>query len=174
MKTYILVSLFAFLILLAPLEISSAMYDQQHAEQVSTGKSVLLGTWTWDAETDSFPFFSTPNHKRGDIWWEQAGDNKQNLIAQNGAVLAEIREVKFEDVTPEYLAGLEYTLKVIAGARLTPGAIIGIRTAEGNHVKLKVMGYRALHDFSFKEAENLSPGWRAFVLGKDDKKRGTI
>ena len=38
---------------------------------------------------------------------------------------------------------------------LLPGTVIALLTAEGNLAKLKIVGFRALHDLSFREAEDL-------------------
>ena len=51
---------------------------------------------------------------------------------------------------------------------LTPGTIVALRTSEGNVAKLKVLGYRALHDFDFPEASALSQQWRDSVLQQAD------
>jgi len=51
---------------------------------------------------------------------------------------------------------------------LKPGCVIVFRTSRGKFGKLRIVGYRALHDFSFPEAVNLSEDWKRFVLSKPD------
>jgi hypothetical protein len=41
---------------------------------------------------------------------------------------------------------------------LKPNAVVALRTVEGNLAKLKVIGYRDSHDFSFDEAKLIPIG----------------
>ena len=46
------------------------------------------------------------------------------------------------------------------------------KTGEGHYGKLRIKGYRALHDFDFKEArEHLSDSWKTFVLRKQNTQK---
>jgi hypothetical protein len=43
-----------------------------------------------------------------------------------------------------------------------------LKTMEGNIAKIRVTGFRKLHDFDFDEAALLSPEWKEFALKKPD------
>jgi hypothetical protein len=135
----------------------------------AAGQTVLLGTYTWDAETDSFPSFGKAEEKKGDIWWQQETENKQSLVPRNGALIIELRGKDFGEFTIEDLKYLKYSLKPIPNEALVPNAVFGLLTPEGNYAILKIVGYRALHDFSFKEAAVLRESWKTFVLNKTDR-----
>ncbi len=72
-------------------------------------------------------------------------------------------------MTREDLAGLAYLAKKLARDSLTPGTVLALRTTEGNFAKLRVVGYRSCHDFSFPEAKLLSAEWRANGLKTPDQ-----
>ena len=129
-------------------------------------KTVILGTWSWDIESNGLE----PNNGTADLFWEQVTKTEQNLVPQNGAGLAVLKKQAFDKVTRGDLAGLKYSTKKIPGTDLTPGTVLALRTAEGNLAKLKVVGRRALHDFTFPEARHLKENFRAFVLQQPDQK----
>ena len=138
-------------------------------EEVSAYKStVLLGTWTWDVESDE--------QGRGDatdFWWQQATDTERYLVPKNGAKAKLVRRSDFDKIDPAFIKGQDLSIERISGSDeggfLTPGAVVVFRTAEGNLGKLQVEKYRALHDFSFPEAAYLSERWKNFALKKPNK-----
>ena len=44
--------------------------------------------------------------------------------------------------------------------------VFAVRTGEGNFAKLKVIGYRDSHDFSFEDAKYIPPDLKTFVLSR--------
>ena len=143
--------------------------DEPGFDLSAAGQTVLLGTYTWNAETDDFPPFGKAEDKTGDIWWRQETDSKQSLVPRNDALIIEVHDRDFAGLTVEDLKVLRYSPRPVSNESLVPGAVIALRTAEGNFAKLKVVGYRALHDFSFKEAGMLRQDWKTYVLNKSDK-----
>lgn len=156
------------LIVFAVLVFSMAIQAQRNVEESNfaqsvMGQTVLLGTYMWDADANSFPDYRTSKGRKADIWWQQVNNVKQNLVPSNGALIIQVHDREFATITAEDLKILRYSSKPISNEVLVPGAIIAIRTAEGNFAKLKIVGYRSLQDFSFKEAEILREGWKSMV-----------
>jgi hypothetical protein len=131
----------------------------------ATTRTVILGTWTWDIETNRQGV-----DKGADVWWEQVTDREQLLVPRNGAGLVLFKTRAFDKITREDLAALKYADKGLANKSLTPGAVLALRTSDGNFAKLRVVKYRELHDFSFPEAVLLDRGVRAFFLGQPNRK----
>lgn len=158
-------------IVFAVLVFSTAIQAQRNVEEANftqsvMGQTVLLGTYMWDADTDTFPGYRTIEGGKADIWWEQIDGVKQKLVARNGALIIQIHDREFATITADDLKIIRYSSKPISNENLIPGAIIGIRTAEGNFAKLKIVGYRPLQDFSFKEAEFLRGNWKAMAQSR--------
>jgi hypothetical protein len=127
---------------------------------------VVLGTWTWTVEGNRLG----GGLDRADVWWEQASDTERCLVPLGGAAWAVLKGRPFEKVSREDLAGAAYSRGRLSGALLRPGTVVALRTRDGEYAKLKVVRYRALHDFSFPEAGRLPERWRRFVLRRPDVK----
>lgn len=168
MKTRFILTALVVLLFTVAIQAQKEIEDGGFALSAA-GQTVLLGTYTWDAETDDFPQFGKAESKKGDIWWQQETREKQSLVPRNGSLVIEVHDKDFAELTAEDLKVLRYSLKPISNEKLVPGAIIALRTAEGNYAKLKVIGYRALHDFTFREAAVLRESWKSMVLNKDNK-----
>lgn len=158
-------------IVFAVLVFSMAIQAQKNVEELNfaqsaMGQTVLLGTYMWDADTDTFPGYRTIEGRKSDIWWQQVDSIKQKLVPLNGSLIIQIHDREFATINADDLKILRYSLKPIPNENLIPGAIIAIRTAEGNFAKLKIVGYRPLQDFSFKEAEILREGWKSMVQSR--------
>lgn len=168
MKIYfILVLAVVFILSSTPLQ---AQIEPHFFVQSVPARTILLGTYIWDIETDSFPVTRNYNNlTKSDIWWQQINRTRQQLVPRNCAAFAIVREKQFEELTLEDLQNLRYSFKPVSNEHLQIGAVVAMRTAEGNFAKLRVNGYRALHDFSFKEAEILRESWKAFVLGHENR-----
>jgi len=169
MKIYfipILIVVFAFLAAV-PLQAQS---ESNFFIQSALERTILLGTYTWDIETNSFPTArNIQKIAKHDIWWQQIDGVRQQLISKNGAVFAKVGDKQFEELTLEDLQNLKYLVRAISNSHLNVGAVVAMRTAEGNFAKLRVVGYRALHDFSFKETEILREPWKEGALRKDNR-----
>jgi len=133
-------------------------------DQIAKGQTVILGTWTWNIAKNE------QGGANADIWWEQVTDQQQFLVPKGRAGLALIEKKAFEKISRGDLANLKYSDQKLANNMLTPGAVLAIRTNDGNFAKLKVVGYRELHDFSFPEAKLLREDWKQFVLQKPNTK----
>ena len=130
------------------------------------GQAVILGTWTWDIETN----MQGGDTKGVDIWWEQVTAKKQFLVPKNGAGLIVLTKGAFDKITRKDLKDLAYSEKKLGSESLTPDTVVALRTNEGNFAKLKVVKYRALHDFSFPEAMYLDERTRKFFLTRPNTK----
>lgn len=125
--------------------------------------TVLLGTWTWDIETNQM------GQRPGvDLFWQQVNARRAILTPMNGAAV-KIVDQEFSTFSEGDLARLEFPKTSIAKADLRPGTVVAIRTSAGNFGKLRVKQYRTLHDTSFPEAKYLSDRWKKFVLGQPNK-----
>jgi hypothetical protein len=168
MKKHFISTLLAVLVFAIATQAQNRVKDRGF-DLSAAGQTVLLGTYTWNAEADDFPRFGKDKEKTGDIWWQQETDSKQSLVPQNGALIIEVHDRNFAELTVEDLKVLRYSATPVSNKALIPGTVLALLTAEGNYAKLKIVGYRALHDFSFREAAVLSEGWKTFVLNKGNK-----
>jgi hypothetical protein len=137
----------------------SGRSDEKKEDEPTKGQTVILGTWTWDIETNK-----QGDEKGVDVKWEHATAKEQFLVPLNGAGLVVLDRKEFDKITREDLAALKYSDKKLAYDSLAPGTVVALRTNEGNFAKLKVVKYRELHDFSFPEAKLLDEKMRDFLL----------
>ena len=127
--------------------------------ELAHGQTVLLGTFGWDIETDQ-------QAGRGpsgpDVWWQQVRADLQNLRPLGAfAQLAKVTDsTPFDKLAYDKVVALAYSTDPVPGSFLVPDSILAVRTNEGNHAKMKVIGYRDSHDFSFEAAKFLSPELR--------------
>jgi len=118
--------------------------------------ALIPGTCTWDAESNKI--------MRGDnvdFWWEQVTDTERFLAPNNDAKAAVVSGQDYSTVTLGFIRAQTLSEDRICGSDrngvLEPGTIVIFKTAEGNFGKLRVVGYRALHDLSFSELSALAP-----------------
>ncbi len=112
------------------------------ATVISSGATVLKGTWTFDLETGVQggigPGF--------DIWWEQMTDVARQMMPQNSARLLNLGNVDFNSLTADGLQKLTYQATPIPGNndltnKLIPGDVFAVKTAQGNYAKVRVLTY---------------------------------
>jgi hypothetical protein len=144
----------------------SGRSDEKKGAEPAKGQTVILGTWSWDIETNK------QGGKKGvDVRWQQATATAQFLVPLNGAGLIVLDKKKaFDKITRQDLAALKYSDKKLANDALAPGTVVALRTNEGNFAKFKVVKYRASHDFSFPEAMLLKERAREFFLKQPNRK----
>ena len=140
----------------------------ERAHPSALGRTVLLGTWTWDVESDS-----QGNNSQVDIWWEQETGTARYLTPKNGAQLALLRGADYDSIGLKELQRARYSGERLSGSDsegvLRPGTVVAMKTAEGNYAKLKVLGYRSNHDVSFKEAAIKGDAWKSRVLSRPER-----
>ncbi len=129
--------------------------------------TVILGTYSWDVETDTLG--STP---KSDFWWQRVDGKTGNLVAKNGTTV-EVVSKDFDSIDENYIKQFPALRDGrISNSEIKPGTVAMFRTGEGHYGKLRIKGYRALHDFDFKEArEHLSDSWKTFVLRKPNTQK---
>ncbi|QDV25864.1 hypothetical protein [Aureliella helgolandensis] len=155
-----------FLALVATVtQVVSGGSDEKTQDGPVKGRTAILGTSMWDIETNK-----QGDEKSCDVWWEQVNAREQFLAPRNGAALFVLGKIEFDKITREDLEALKYSDKKVANESLVCGAVLALRTKEGNFAKLKVVKYRELHDFSFPEAKLLSADWKAFALKQPNRK----
>ncbi len=115
---------------------------------VTSGSTIVRGTSSWDIETDR-----VGGTGRGfDVWWSHESKTVRELAAEPGAGLRLITDHAFDEIDLEYLSAISFPSPAISGSDdanlLPPGAIIGVRTSEGNFAKLRVKGYSAIPDYA--------------------------
>jgi hypothetical protein len=141
---------------------------QESGRELAKGRTVMLGTYFWDIETN------TQDRKAVvDLFWQQVrfGANGlpphvQNLVPAPGAVLTLVVDVPFEEVSAQDLMKLKYGGDAVPNASLKPGTVLAVRTREGNFAKLKVIGYRDSHDFSFDDARFIPADQKTRLLAR--------
>jgi len=156
--------------------VSCAKAPEKKVEEVPrlTGveqRIIIPGTWAYDVDSmrfgeslDRYRFFIEHVNKKirvdyktlkfgayrdeCDIFWEQIDRTRRRLVPWNGAELAILGMVNFEDVTLKDLLSAQYSNDKIVGDdnnnQLIPGTTIGIRTNKGNYAKMRVDGYLPL------------------------------
>ena len=125
---------------------------QAATHELARGQTVILGTYFWDVEANTQQRSETT-----DVFWQQVRPGVQNLEPRYPAGLAIVTDVPFEKISRDYLKTLKYSVTPIPNTSLKPGTVLGLRTTEGNFAKLKVVGYRSSHDFSFESAKLIPP-----------------
>ncbi|WP_296823747.1 hypothetical protein [Sulfurovum sp.] len=145
---------------------SEALGSSVEKTESKTKTTTILGTYSWDVETDTLGSTS-----KSDFWWERIDTTKGNLVAQNGTTV-EVTAKDFASIDKKYIQQfpvLRYGR--INYSDIKPGTVVMFKTGEGHYGKLRIKGYRALHDFDFKEArEYLEASWKNFVMHKQDIK----
>ena len=138
------------------------------ADWIARRETVIPGTWNWDLETETLG-----GGPSADLWWEHVSDTHRFLVAKNGAGIAVVPDQGFSEIDLDYLRSkVEYGERVEGSDDknlLAPGAIIAVRTAEGNYGKLKVSRYFSLHDFDFPGSNVLRPAWKRFAKTNIDR-----
>ncbi|HEX7778295.1 MAG TPA: hypothetical protein VF424_03595, partial [Vicinamibacterales bacterium] len=133
--------------------------------ELSRGQTVILGTYSWDVETDS-----QRGPTRNDVWWQQVRAGVQFLTPQAGAGFAIVTDIPFDALGQAELSKLRYLPDRLANTSLLPGTVFGLRTSEGNFARVKVIGYRDSHDFSFDSAQIVPEDRRAWGLKRPNIK----
>lgn len=109
---------------------------------VSSGATVLKGTWTFDLDTGTQgglgPTF--------DIWWEQETAVLREMAPLNSAQIVNLGAVDFNSLTPDTLSSLSYSTSPIDGNndasnKLVTGDVFAVLTNSGNYAKVKVVAY---------------------------------
>ncbi len=147
--------------------LSGCAKNDEDTEQVYN-TTVILGTWYWNVETDTQGSSDVTDFK-----WDQITETERYLAPKNGAEAKVIPNGDFDAIDSTFIEKQILSTDRISGPDedhgLVPGTVVVFKTVEGNLGKLQVEEYRALHDFSFKEAEYLSEDWRSFALKKPNK-----
>jgi hypothetical protein len=109
---------------------------------VSSGTTVLKGTWTFDFDTG----VQGPAGTLADIWWEQMTNVARQMVPQNNARIANLGVINFNSVTPATLQSVAYSNTPIPGNndpsnKLVPGDVFAALTNKGNYAKVKVVAY---------------------------------
>jgi DNA-binding beta-propeller fold protein YncE len=110
---------------------------------VSSGTTIIKGTWRFDCETGLLGSDST---RIADIWWEQIDSVKRQIMPIGGAGIVNLGQVAFDVVTPSVLQTLSFGSKPIPGNNdatneLKVNDVFVVRTKSGNIAKIKVLQY---------------------------------
>jgi len=109
---------------------------------VSSGTTVLKGTWTFDLDAGVEGGLG-PNF---DIWWEQKTPVIRSMVPLNTAQLVNLGSVDFNALTPDTLSNLTYSTTPIDGNndpsnKLITGDVFAVLTTSGHYAKVKVVAY---------------------------------
>src|SRR6516165_5589334 len=112
------------------------------ATVVSSGTTVLQGTYTFDLDT------GTEGGASGaaDIWWEQETAVARQMVPQNGAGIVNLGIIAFTALSSAALPSLAYGSTPIPGSndstnQLVNGDVFAVRTTSGNYAKVLVQSY---------------------------------
>ncbi len=145
----------------------SAQYDAADALAAGSpveGRTVIMGTWYWDIESN----------KQGklpgsDLWWQQVDQVQQFLTPLGGTGITLLERKDFDAIGADDLKNVKYRRCPIENVEFESGSILGIKTADGNYVKMRIVGYRDLHDVSFTDIQYARPSWSAFLLSRPNR-----
>lgn len=160
----LLILVIASLVGVTSLSAQSGQADALAAGIPVSGRTVILGTWTWDIENNF-----QGRSKTTDIWWQQMDDVRQALVPIGGSALARVVDRDYASLTIEDLVSLKYSRRPIENTQLEEGTLLAMRTAEGNFAKIRIIGYRELHDMWFDDAKYLSNGWKHGALTRPNR-----
>ena len=112
------------------------------ATVVSSGTTVLQGTYTFDLDTGTEGGLSPAE----DIWWDQQTAVARQMVPQNGAGIINLGVVDFNALSLAALAPLAYGSAPIPGNddptnQLVNGDVFAVRTTSGNYAKVLVQSY---------------------------------
>ena len=112
------------------------------ASVISSGSTVLKGTWAFDLENGTQGGVGA----NFDIWWDQKTAVARDMTPQNGAGIINLGIVDFNSINADSLQKLIYSTTPIPGNndpsnKLVPGDVFAVRTAQGNFAKVKVLSY---------------------------------
>jgi len=138
-------------------KIARKLAKEQPAEV--RGQTVVLGYNHWASNGNR----QGKMQDGADLRWESNLKLKM-LHAVNGAKIGIVVGKPFDKLTLEDLKKFNFRDEKVARAGLNPGAVLAVRTADGNLAKLRIVGYRAKHDFGFEEAGSLTPYLAAFYI----------
>jgi len=110
---------------------------------VSSGTTIIKGTWIFDCETGTLGGDMTNIY---DIWWEQIDNVKRQIVPMAGVGIINLGPVDFNLLTPAVLQSLSYGSTPIPGNndatnQLTVNDVFAVRTKSGNIAKIKVLQY---------------------------------
>jgi hypothetical protein len=109
------------------------------AGAVSTGSTVILGTYTFDIDAGVLVAAAA-----ADIFWDQYTATTRAVVPINGARIANLGKVNFENVTQAQLKVLNYGVSGIDGSDnsnvLVAGDVFAVSTKAGNFAKVLVTG----------------------------------
>lgn len=96
----------------------------------------------------------------GDVLWEHEPQATRRLAPQDGALVVNLGNVGYENLTPESLATRKYGDAPIVGTddrtnQLVPGDVFAVKTRAGNYAKVQVLDYGA----------TLTIRWTTYHLG---------
>ncbi len=110
---------------------------------LSSGTTVLKGTWVFDCETGTL---SGNLNGPGDIWWEQIDSIKRQMVPAGGASIMNLGNIDFAALTPVALQALTYGNTSIIGNndasnQLVNNDVFAVQTKDGNVAKIRVAQY---------------------------------
>jgi hypothetical protein len=105
---------------------------------LSRGQGTIRGTFMFDFERGA-----EAGPVSADVWWEQVDSTRRFLVPRNGAGLAVLSGVSFENASRAVLAAQRYSEQRLDGSdgpsnELTPGSAVAIRTRGGHLARMRV------------------------------------
>ena len=82
------------------------------AATVSSGTTLIRGTWSFDCETGTLGNLSSPTC---DFWWEQKTAMARQITPQGISTVVNLGQVDFNLVTPQSMQSYEYSTTPICG-----------------------------------------------------------
>jgi hypothetical protein len=112
------------------------------ATVVSSGTTVLKGTWLFDLDTGTQEGVAPG----ADIWWEQMTATARQMTPTNGATIINLGAVAYASLSAAGLQNLPYAATPVPGNddvtnKLVAGVVFAVKTTQGNFAKVRVDAY---------------------------------
>jgi hypothetical protein len=111
--------------------------------------TTIPGTFSWDVATGKF------SAHVGDFAWEHISETTRNLVPINGTRARLVEDRPFDVIRRNFIEGHALPADKISASDvdgvLHVGSVIVFRTSQGKYGKLRIEGFRSLHEFSFPE-----------------------
>jgi hypothetical protein len=103
------------------------------------GTTRIPASYTWDADT----YTIGGNSKNVDLWWKWDRSSQQSIVARNGAGMAILTNLSFDQIDLERLQNYSYDQQELSlsgtDSLVKPGLQLGLKTSEGRYAKLELL-----------------------------------
>jgi len=138
----------------------------EKGESVELGveyKTVLLGTYSWDVDTNSLGV----DDGSDDIQLGHDDSTHFRIYATDKSVFAQAKNISYADIDKDYVKNAKLSLATLNQDDLVVGAIVVFKTNSEHYGKFIIEGFSSSHDFDSPEGQKyLRESWKEYSLKK--------